>query len=217
MSRPPGPVTSHLLRCELSFRMPSFPLRIPFWEAETKQAEDRMPLFHSPFCVVWCVGGSRTLTWSCLKSHKACTMTGLLLLSSGLRGFSLTMFLDLLTRLWTCLLFSMIRSFSFCKTTKKNPPNLCCYLSTAIIQGLEVYAHHKPESVHQTYWTIFHNHITQEQIAFSTKAVLFCSTPRYVSVPEGRTSDFISKKHGTTWARNKPNKGVSEDAVRFWP
>lgn len=121
MSRPPGPVTSHLLRCELSFRMPSFPLRIPFWEAETKQAEDRMPLFHSPFCVVWCVGGSRTLTWSCLKSHKACTMTGLLLLSSGLRGFSLTMFLDLLTRLWTCLLFSMIRSFSFCKTTKKKP------------------------------------------------------------------------------------------------
>lgn len=54
MSRPPGPVTSHLLRCELSFRMPSFPLRIPFWEAETKQAEDRMTLFHSPFWAPVC-------------------------------------------------------------------------------------------------------------------------------------------------------------------
>lgn len=36
MSRPPGPVTSHLLRWELSFRMPSFPLRILFWKAGEK-------------------------------------------------------------------------------------------------------------------------------------------------------------------------------------
>lgn len=57
-------------------------------------------------------------TCSCLKSHKACTMTGLLLFSSGLRGFSLTMVLDLLTRLWTCLLLSMMRSLSFCETCK---------------------------------------------------------------------------------------------------
>ena len=32
MSRPPGPVTSHLLRWELSFRMPSFPFKIPLWK-----------------------------------------------------------------------------------------------------------------------------------------------------------------------------------------
>lgn len=69
-------------------------------------------------------------TWSCLKSHKALTMTGLLLFSSGLRGFSLTMDLDLLTRLWTCLLFSMMRSFAFCERTTNTSvlywkPNVC--------------------------------------------------------------------------------------------
>lgn len=72
------------------------------------------------YCAYVCVEIERVTvypTWSCLKSHKALTMTGLLLFSSGLRGFSLTMDLDLLTRLWTCLLFSMMRSFAFCKRT----------------------------------------------------------------------------------------------------
>lgn len=41
-------------------------------------------------------------------------MTWLVLFSSGFRGFSLTIDLDLLARLWTCLLFSIIRSFSLC-------------------------------------------------------------------------------------------------------
>lgn len=40
ISRPPGPVTSHLLRCELSFRIPSFPFRIPF--CSTKQTQQEM-------------------------------------------------------------------------------------------------------------------------------------------------------------------------------
>lgn len=53
------------------------------------------------------------LTWSCLKSHRALTMTGPLLFSSGLRGLRHTMFLDLLTSVCTCLLLSMILSFSF--------------------------------------------------------------------------------------------------------
>lgn len=99
-------------------------------------------------CVLFGVWEEAGLTWSCLKSHKACTMTGLLLLSSGLRDFSLTMFLDLLTRLWTCLLFSMMRSFSFCKT--KKPKSVL----TAVVQGLELHTH-KPGTVHQTYWTDF--------------------------------------------------------------
>lgn len=41
MSRPPGPVTSHLLRCELSFNIPSFPFKIPFWSTKwNRQRKD---------------------------------------------------------------------------------------------------------------------------------------------------------------------------------
>lgn len=35
ISSPPGPVTCHLLRCVLSFRMPSFPFRMPFCNTHT--------------------------------------------------------------------------------------------------------------------------------------------------------------------------------------
>lgn len=62
----------------------------------------------------------RHLTWSCLKSHRALTMMGLLLFSSGFLGLSLTMFLDLLTRWWTCLLFSIIFSFSIWRIDLNN-------------------------------------------------------------------------------------------------
>lgn len=134
MSRPPGPVTSHLLRCELSFRMPSFPFKIPFCRRQQNvQWEETLNysthVFHNWNTYIWanvwlCVWEHIYPTWSCLKSHKAWTMMGLLLFSSGLRGFSLTMVLDLFTRLWTCLLFSTMRSFSFCKYAKT-----CVYVS----------------------------------------------------------------------------------------
>lgn len=129
MSRPPGPVTSHLLRCELSFRMPSFPFKIPFCCSKQNMDTSRgntelyyTIVFHLIFYVsvfvCMCLWESIYPTWSCLKSHKAWTMTGLVVFSSGLRGFSLTMDLDLLTRLWTCLLFSRICSLSFCEHPK---------------------------------------------------------------------------------------------------
>lgn len=116
MSRPPGPVTSHLLRCELSFRMPSFPFNIPFWNKILHWVSLETFLFILSVCLCVYDWEERIIcpTWSCLKSHKAWTMIGLLVFSSGLRGFSLTMDFDLVTRLWTCLLFSMIRCFSNC-------------------------------------------------------------------------------------------------------
>lgn len=151
MSRPPGPVTSHLLRCELSFRMPSFPFKIPFWRAYKQRRHWMTPvLFHLLLCpcvlkwVCLCVRGSTWPTWSCLKSHKAWTMTGLLVFSSGLRGFSLTMVLDLLTRLWTCLLFSMSRSFSFCECAKIH----VCNFTSACNHCLIIKTQHWPQVFH---------------------------------------------------------------------
>lgn len=64
MSRPPGPVTSHLLRCELSFRMPSFPFKIPFcrrqqnvqWEETPNYAcISQLKHIHPGQCVSVCV------------------------------------------------------------------------------------------------------------------------------------------------------------------
>lgn len=76
------------------------------------------------------------LTWSCLKSHRAFTMTGLLLFSSGLRGFRHTMFLDLLTSVWTCLLLSISLSFSF----YTNTPTWAKFCEHMVI--CEVQSHH---------------------------------------------------------------------------
>lgn len=142
MSRPPGPVTSHLLRWELSFRMPSFPFKIPFCGAKTWH--QRKHPQYSTFLQCVSVCQREFPTCSCLKSHKACTMTGLLLFSSGLRGFSLTMVFDLLTRLWTCLLLSMMRSLSFCDRAEKERKK-----KKNLSLRLRLFATHRSKTLHQ--------------------------------------------------------------------
>lgn len=161
MSRPPGPVTSHLLRCELSFRMPSFPFKIPIWSTKQKIPTEKKliypcnaPLITLSVGVYLCVREKEYPTWSCLKSHMASTMTGLLLFSSGLRGFSLIMLLDLLTRLWTCLLLSTTRSFSFCKHA-----NITSVLLTEPLYTATVNQSSKREFRQQTADTMHRNSI----------------------------------------------------------
>lgn len=155
-------------------------------------------IFWASACSV--CGRGRVSTWSCLKSHKAWTMTGLLLFSSGFRGLSLTMVLDLLTRLWTCLLFSMIRSFSFCNNAKdkKKKKNSIC------VPTLEVYTDQKP-----SWFTTHVVHIPQpchstEQIA-SSSGVVFCSPLWHIGIPGGRTSDLIGGRD-ETWSQKEPKK-----------